>query len=78
MMEIAFNEWKDKINFLVNKEIQLNVDELPDLNYRELYDNNNLKIKEVSIIILGEYYKILDKQSEFSKNLLIKSKESLT
>jgi hypothetical protein len=78
MMVIAFNEWKDEINFLVNKEIQLNVDELPDLNYRELYDNNNLKIKEVSIIILGEYYKILDKQAEFSKNLLIKSKESLT
>jgi len=67
MTELIFNAWKEKINSLVKSKIHINIDELPDMTYREWYDNNNLDTLEISFIILGEYYKRVDKQAKFFK-----------
>ena len=77
MPELTFDKWKDKINSLVKSKIHINIDELPDMTYRDWYDNNNLKPEEISFIILGEYYKSVDKQAQFCKSLLIKSNQCL-
>ena len=77
MSELTFNEWKDKINSLVKNKINIDIEELPDMTYRDWYENNNLTPENISIIILGEYYKNIDKQAEFCKTLLIKSNECI-
>lgn len=77
MSNLTFEEWKDEINKIVNYTIKRNLDELPDMCYREWYNNNNLNVEEISFIILGEYYKIKDKQLEFCKSLLEKSEQCL-
>tara|TARA_Y100001970_G_scaffold293320_1_gene439339 strand:- start:6876 stop:7112 length:237 start_codon:yes stop_codon:yes gene_type:complete len=77
MPELTFEEWKEKINTLVKSKIHINIDELPDMTYRDWYDNNNLQPEEISFIILGEYYKSIDKQAQFCKSLLEKSNECL-
>jgi hypothetical protein len=69
MPDQTFNNWKKEINSLVLSEIQVNLEELPDLNYRDWYDNNNLTTKQISIIVLGEYYKDFDK-NQYCKNLV--------
>tara|TARA_B110000914_G_C15326646_1_gene382758 strand:+ start:210 stop:446 length:237 start_codon:yes stop_codon:yes gene_type:complete len=78
MSEQTFDEWKEKINSLVKSKIQINIDELPDMTYRNWYNNNNLEPDAISYIILGEYYKSVDKQVQFCKELLVKSNQCLT
>ena len=75
MPEQTFDEWKEKINSLVKSKIQINIDELPDMTYRDWYENDNLEPDAISYIILGEYYKSVDKQAQFCKSLLAKSYE---
>ena len=41
---ISFVDWKDSINELVRKEINLNIDDLPDQPYRFLYDSKLLSM----------------------------------
>lgn len=73
MPEQTFDNWKKEINSLVLSEIQVNLDELPDLTYRDWYDNNNLTTKQISIIVLGEYYKNSDKDVQYLKSLVVES-----
>lgn len=73
MPEQTFDNWKKEINSLVLSEIQVNLDELPDLTYRDWYDNNNLTTKHISIIVLGEYYKKSDKEAQYLKSLVVES-----
>lgn len=73
MPEQTFDNWKKEINSLVLSEIQVNLDELPDLTYRDWYDNNNLTTKQISIIVLGEYYKNSDKEAQYLKSLKLES-----
>jgi len=73
MPEQTFDNWKKEINSLVLSEIQVNLDELPDLTYRDWYDNNNLTTKQISIIVLGEYYKNSDKEAQYLKSLRLES-----
>lgn len=73
MPEQTFDNWKKEINSLVLSEIQVNLDELPDLTYRDWYDNNNLTTKQISIIVLGEYYKNSDKEAQYLKSLVVES-----
>lgn len=73
MPEQTFDNWKKEINSLVLSEIQVNLDELPDLTYRDWYDNNNLTTKQISIIVLGEYYKNSDKEAQYLKSLTLES-----
>ena len=73
MPEQTFDNWKKEINSLVLSEIQVNLDELPDLTYRDWYDNNNLTTKQISIIVLGEYYKNSDKETQYLKSLRLES-----
>ena len=62
---ISFVDWKDSINELVRKEINLNIDDLPDQPYRFLYDSKLLSIKATSYIILGDFFKNTINDIEF-------------
>tara|TARA_B100000900_G_scaffold244608_2_gene208005 strand:- start:7056 stop:7268 length:213 start_codon:yes stop_codon:yes gene_type:complete len=62
---ISFVDWKDSINELVRKEINLNIDDLPDQPYRFLYDSKLLSIKAISYIILGDFFKNTINDIEF-------------
>ena len=62
---ISFVDWKDSINELVRKEINLNIDDLPDQPYRFLYDSKLLSIKAISYIILCDFFKNTINDIEF-------------
>jgi|TARA_B100000424_G_scaffold260717_1_gene244865 hypothetical protein len=62
---ISFVDWKNSINELVRKEINLNIDDLPDQPYRFLYDSKLLSIKAISYIILGDFFKNTINDIEF-------------
>jgi|TARA_Y100000389_G_C17442492_1_gene509476 hypothetical protein len=62
---ISFIDWKNSINELVRKEINLNIDDLPDQQYRFLYDSKLLSIKAISYIILGDFFKNTINDIEF-------------
>lgn len=62
---ISFVDWKNSINELVRKEINLNIDDLPDQQYRFLYDSKLLSIKAISYIILGDFFKNTINDIEF-------------
>ena len=62
---ISFVDWKNSINELVRKEINLNIDDLPDQPYRFLYDSKLLSIKAISYIILGDFFKDTINDIEF-------------
>jgi hypothetical protein len=62
---ISFVDWKNSINELVRKEINLNIDDLPDQPYRFLYDSKLLSPKAVSFIILGDFFKNTINDIEF-------------
>ena len=51
-----FENWKKQINDYVYEEIKIKLDDLPDQNYRILYEKNILSPKNLSFIILGNYY----------------------
>lgn len=73
MPTISFDDWKNEINTIVKKEVGYNLDELPDMQYRIWFDNNNLTSKQVSFIIIGEYYKEYEENLNYAKNLLLKT-----
>lgn len=75
MSKLTFEEWKEQINTFVKSEINLDVDELPDMPYRLWYDNNNLTPKEVSFIIIGDFYKNADIEVAFCNELISKNRE---
>tara|TARA_Y100000389_G_C17342094_1_gene453921 strand:+ start:207 stop:428 length:222 start_codon:yes stop_codon:yes gene_type:complete len=54
---LSFIDWKKNINDLVRKEINLNIDDLPDQPYRFLYNSQLLSTKAISFIILGNFFK---------------------
>lgn len=62
---ISFVDWKNSINELVRKEINLNINDLPDQPYRFLYDSKLLSIKAISYIILGDFFKNTINDIEF-------------
>ena len=75
MPTISFDDWKNEINQIVQTKIGCNLDELPDMPYRLWYDNNNLTPKEVSFIIIGDFYKNADIEVTFCKELISKNRE---
>lgn len=77
MEKLNFTNWKSTINEIVKKEIDNNLDDLPDLDYRLWYDNDNLTPKQVAIIVIGEYYKDMDNSLQFMKDLMERSKNNL-
>ena len=74
MSKITFDEWKLQINKYVKNQINLDVDELPDCPYRTWYDNGNLTPKEVSYIILGDYYRNSDIEVSFCEEYIMQYK----
>lgn len=77
MEKLNFTNWKRAINEIVKKEIDNNLDDLPDLDYRLWYDNDNLTPKQVAFIVIGEYYKDMDNSLQFMKDLMERSKNNL-
>ena len=77
MSKLTFEEWKEQINTFVKSEIKLDVDELPDMPYRVWYDNDNLTPKEVSYIIIGDFYKNADIEVSFCKEYILENKDKI-
>ena len=75
MSKLTFDQWKERINEYVKSEIKLDVDELPDMPYRIWYDNNNLTPKEVSYIIIGDFYRNTDVEVAFCKEYILEYKK---
>ena len=73
MPTISFDDWKNEINTIVKTEVGHNLDELPDMQYRIWFDNQNLTSKQVSFIIIGEYYKEYEENVNYAKDLLLKT-----
>lgn len=73
MPTISFDDWKSEINAIVKKEVGYNLDELPDMQYRIWFDNQNLTSKQVSFIIIGEYYKEFELNVNYAKEQLLKT-----
>ena len=53
-----FLNWKQRIDKYVYDTIGHHLEDLPDLQYRRWFDEGYLKPKQVSHIVLGEYYQI--------------------
>ena len=53
-----FKIWKQRIDKYVYDTIGHHLEDLPDLQYRQWFDEGYLKPKQVSYIVLGEYYQI--------------------
>ena len=53
-----FSVWKQRIDNYVYNSIGHHLDDLPDLQYREWFENGFLKPKDVSHIVLGHYYEM--------------------
>tara|TARA_Y100000389_G_scaffold176938_1_gene188814 strand:+ start:1264 stop:1494 length:231 start_codon:yes stop_codon:yes gene_type:complete len=70
MPTISFDDWKNEINQIVQTKIGCNLDELPDMQYRIWFDNQNLTSTQVSFIIIGEYYKEFELNVNFAKELI--------
>lgn len=51
-----FKVWKQRIDNYVFDRIGHHLDDLPDLSYRQWFDDGYLKPRQVSSIVLGEYY----------------------
>lgn len=51
-----FKRWKQRINNYVINEIGIHIDDLPDLPYRYLFEKTYLKPKEISYIVLTNFY----------------------
>tara|TARA_B100001769_G_C22061733_1_gene571070 strand:+ start:902 stop:1126 length:225 start_codon:yes stop_codon:yes gene_type:complete len=73
MPTISFDDWKNEINTIVKTEVGYNLDELPDMQYRIWFDNQNLTSKQVSFIIIGEYYKEFELNVNYAKEQLLKT-----
>ena len=73
MPTISFDDWKNEINTIVKTEVAHNLDELPDMQYRIWFDNQNLTSKQVSFIIIGEYYKEFELNVNYAKEQLLKT-----
>ena len=57
IIEDSFNSWKNKLNEIVYSHIKVNLDDLPDQNYRIWFDMDVLNPKELSFIIIGDFLK---------------------
>ena len=53
-----FDIWKERIDNYVYNKIGHHLDDLPDQSYRQWFDQGFLKPKEVSHIVLGDYYQL--------------------
>ncbi len=53
-----FRIWKERIDKYVYENIGQHLEDLPDLSYREIFNDGYLKPKQVSHIVLGAYYQI--------------------
>ncbi len=53
-----FKVWKKRIDNYVFERINHHLDDLPDLSYRQWFDDGYLKPRQVAAIVLGEYYQI--------------------
>lgn len=77
MTKLDFINWKKSINEIVKREIDNNLEDLPDLDYRMWYDNDNLEPNHIAYIVIGEYYKDMDKSLQFMKELMERSRNNL-
>jgi hypothetical protein len=66
---ITFEEWKNEINNNVKNEINIDIEDLPDQNYRVLFDNNTLSSRAVSFIILGNFFNYVIDELELIRTL---------
>tara|TARA_Y100000389_G_scaffold80764_1_gene77381 strand:+ start:485 stop:712 length:228 start_codon:yes stop_codon:yes gene_type:complete len=64
-IEHNFNNWKKNLNELVFSKIQRNLDDLPDQTYRIWHESKLFNIEQLSIIIIGDYYKVLFDELKF-------------
>tara|TARA_B110000259_G_scaffold187621_1_gene242531 strand:- start:1789 stop:2082 length:294 start_codon:yes stop_codon:yes gene_type:complete len=53
-----FTIWKQRIDNYVFDKINRHLEDLPDLSYRQWFDEGYLKPSQVAYIVLGEYYQI--------------------
>ncbi len=53
-----FKVWKQRIDSYVFERIGHHLDDLPDLSYRQWFDDGYLKPRQVAAIVLGEYYQL--------------------
>ena len=56
-----FKVWKQRIDNYVYYQIGYHLDDLPDLSYRQWFDDGYLKPRQVAAIVLGEYYQAYNK-----------------
>ena len=56
--ESHFKRWKQRINNYVINEIGIHIDDLPDLPYRFFFEKSYLKPKDISYIVLENFYQI--------------------
>mgnify|MGYP006113571701 CR=1 FL=1 len=63
-----FKIWKKRIDKYVYDTIKYHLDDLPDLSYMQWFKEGHLQPRQVSYIVLGEYYKIYNLNQLYFNN----------
>ena len=63
-----FKVWKQRIDNYVYNTIGHHLDDLPDQSYRQWFDEGILKPKDVSHIVLGDYYHLYNLNQLYFNN----------
>jgi len=63
-----FTIWKQRIDKYVYDIIGYHLDDLPDLQYRQWFDDGYLKPMQVAYIVLGEFYQVYNLNQLYFNN----------